>query len=114
LQITLLQYLPYTGYGPGLIFCQLLPGREYKGSSHKPPDYDSKLVQPDGTGGLLQGCGSGLIQSGSWIWIRHFSSIRIHKGKYVDKFFLEVLKINIKIKNTCSLYYFLPFSYKYV
>jgi SNF2 family DNA or RNA helicase len=26
----------------------------------------------------------------------------------------QVLKINIKVKNTCSLYYFLPFSYKNV
>ena len=38
------------GYGEGLILCQLLPGREFKGSGNKPADYDSKLVQPDASG----------------------------------------------------------------
>jgi hypothetical protein len=40
--------------------------------------------------------------------------IRIHKGKFEDKFFFKVLKNNIKVKNTCNLYYFLHFSYKNV
>jgi hypothetical protein len=76
---------------------------------------------------LDQGCGSGFIQSGSGSSIFPQSGsgstkflnpdpmrIRIHKGKFEEKFFLLVLKINIKVKNTCSLYYFLPFSYKNV
>jgi hypothetical protein len=63
----------------------------------------------DYTGSLFHGCGSGLIQSESGP--TKIFLIRIHKGKFEDKFLF--LKINIKVKNTC-LYYFLPFSYKIV
>ncbi len=41
----------FTGYGQGLILCQLLPGKEYKGMDFKPAGYDSKLVLPDATSG---------------------------------------------------------------
>jgi hypothetical protein len=40
-----------TGYGQGLILCQLLPGKEYKGMNIKPAGYDSRLVQADATSG---------------------------------------------------------------
>jgi hypothetical protein len=75
----------------------------------------------------MQGCGSGLIQSGSGSGSSVFPQsgstkllnpdpmrIRIHKGKFEDKFFFQVLKINVKVKNTCSLYHFPSFSYKNV
>merc|ERR1712025_455094 len=39
------------GYGPGLIFCQLLSGKEYKGTNLTWPGFDSKVVLPSpGTG----------------------------------------------------------------
>jgi len=39
------------GYGPGLIFCQLLSGKEYRGTQKTWPGFHSKLVQPaPGTG----------------------------------------------------------------
>lgn len=41
-------------YGFGLILCQLLPGREYKGDSNKPKEYDSRLVSPDAASGSAQ------------------------------------------------------------
>ena len=48
-------YICTVGYGQGLILCQLLPGREYKGSGLKPPGFDSKLVAPDPATGSIVG-----------------------------------------------------------
>jgi hypothetical protein len=63
-----------------------------------------------GTGTDTQGCGSGLIQSGSAKFLNPDPMrIRIHNGKFEDKFFLQVLKINIKVKIlvVCTISYLL-------
>ena len=38
------------GYGTGLIFCKILPGKEYNGSDHQWPGYQSKVVKQDKSG----------------------------------------------------------------
>ena len=39
--------LGYSNDRKHLIFCQILPRRQYKGGSHSWPNHDSKLVSPD-------------------------------------------------------------------
>ena len=42
------------GYGAGLIFCSILPGREYLGPAMSWPEHHSKLVAPDTAAGYSQ------------------------------------------------------------
>jgi hypothetical protein len=58
-----------------------------------------------------QACGSGLIQSGSGLSIFPQSGSGSTKENLKTNFFLSC-KNQYKSQKTCSLYYFLPFSYK--